>query len=198
MYAEYVRNINRLLEALVVTNQAGEEYSVQDGFDTWVKCTHDVSIKKQVMHMVGNGASATMASHMAADASKNGQIRARAYNDAALLSAVGNDLAYEEVFAMPIDHFGDADDVLITISSSGNSPNIIRAIEAARKVGMQIITLSGMKENNRSRSLGDINFFIPGATYGLVECTHQIVLHYWLDLYITRHINSAPKTLQLP
>ena len=141
MYAEYVRNINRLLEALVVTNQAGDEYSVQDGFDAWVKCTHEVSIQKQVMHMVGNGASATMASHMAADASKNGQIRARAYNDAALLSAVGNDLAYEEVIAMPIDHFGDADDVLITISSSGNSPNIIRAIEAARKVGMQIITL---------------------------------------------------------
>ena len=73
------------------------------------------------MFFVGNGASAMMASHMAADASKNGGFRAMAFNDQALMTAVSNDICYEQSFAMPLKRFANPGDMLVTISSSGNS-----------------------------------------------------------------------------
>ena len=108
-----------------------------------------------------------MASHMAADASKNGGFRALAFNDQALMTAVSNDICYEQSFAMPLKRFANCGDVLVTISSSGNSPNVIAAIEAARELKLQVVTLSGMKQNNQSRKIGDLNFYVPAETYGL-------------------------------
>lgn len=136
------------------------------------------------MYFVGNGASATMASHMSADATKNGQLRAKTFNDQSLLTAISNDIDYKEVYALPIKRFGNKEDILVTISSSGNSPNIIRAIEEAHRIGMKVVTLSGMKENNGSREMGDLNFWIPADFYGVVESSHQTVLHSWLDRYL--------------
>lgn len=125
-----------------------------------------------------------MASHMAADASKNGNFRSLAFNDPALLTAVSNDIAYEECFAVPLKRFANPSDGLVSISSSGNSKNVIRAIETARELKMQVITLSGMSPDNKSRKMGDINFYIPADTYGIVEVTHQALLHCWLDLFM--------------
>jgi D-sedoheptulose 7-phosphate isomerase len=67
------------------------------------------------------------------------------------------------------------------VSSSGNSANIVQAIESARKMGLTIVTMSGMASNNSSRALGDLNFWIPADTYGTVESSHQVLLHCWLD-----------------
>ena len=78
-------------------------------------------------------------------------------------------------------------DMLITISSSGNSPNIIKAIHTARELGVFIVTLSGKKEDNQSRRLGDVNFYVPLDTYGLVESAHAVLLHCWLDMYLDKY-----------
>ena len=94
--------------------------------------TREVHDRGGQLYLVGNGASAAMASHIAADACKNGGLRAQAFNDAALLTATGNDLAFDQVFALPLDRLARAGDLLIAISSSGDSPNIVRALEAAR------------------------------------------------------------------
>ena len=77
--------------------------------------------------------------------------------------------------------------MLITISSSGNSPNIIKAINTARELGVFIVTLSGKKEDNQSRRLGDLNFYVPLDTYGLVESAHAVLLHCWLDMYLDKY-----------
>ena len=74
--------------------------------------------------------------------------------------------------------------MLVAISSSGNSPNIIEAIGAARELEMHVITLTGMEPDNRARGLGDLNFYVPAQTYGLVECCHHVLLHCWLDRYM--------------
>ena len=183
-YKNYVESLSSALENMKVTGLNGQEIDQEEGLSQWCKITSTVRANNATMYFTGNGASAMMASHMAADASKNGRFRSVAFNDAALMTAVSNDISYEESFAMPLKRFADPGAVLVTISSSGNSPNIVRAIEAARKLELQVVTLSGMKPDNRSRQMGDINFYIPADTYGVVEVTHQAILHCWLDKFM--------------
>lgn len=131
---------------------------------------------------VGNGGSATIASHMAIDYAKNGGIRAVAFNDPAFLTCLGNDLGYENVFAQSIAMLGTAGDLLVAISSSGRSANILNAVAAARAKGMPVLTLSGFGADNPLRRLGDRNVYAGSATYGMVEIAHLVYLHGVLDL----------------
>lgn len=128
---------------------------------------------------------------------KNAGVRALAYNDVAFLTAIGNDLNYDQVFARPLDWYGRAGDLLATISASGNSANVLRAIEVARRKGCRVLTFSGMKPDNLSRRLGDFNFYVPALTYGIAECSHQVLLHAWLDRFMNVHEWQA-KTPQRP
>lgn len=169
---------------MTVTSDKGDVLDHDTGLSRWCDWTRNVKREAKTMFFIGNGASAMMASHMAVDSSKNGGVRSLAFNDAALLTAVSNDISYDKSFAFPLKRFADNGDLLITISSSGNSPNVIEAITVAREIGLQVVTLSGMKPQNRSRQLGDLNFYIPAATYGLVESCHQTLLHCWLDKFM--------------
>jgi D-sedoheptulose 7-phosphate isomerase len=169
------------LQKLQTTGRNGEVLDNELAFDQLCELTKTVQTSSSMIHFIGNGASACFASHMAVDWTKNAGLKALAYNDLAFLTAIGNDLGYENSFSKPIEWFGRKGDLLATISSSGNSPNIIKAIEVGRANGLQIATFSGMKPDNKSRRLGDLNFYIPATTYGIVECSHQILLHAWLD-----------------
>jgi D-sedoheptulose 7-phosphate isomerase len=132
--------------------------------------------------LVGNGGSAAIASHTAIDLSKNAQIDATAFNDASALTCLANDYGYQWVFAKQIQYHDVPGDILVAISSSGASENIINAVEAARHVGnVQVFTFSGFDHNNRLRGCGDINFWVPSHRYGFVELTHQIILHQIAD-----------------
>lgn len=183
-YQHYNGEISRSLCNLQTTGLDGCEIPDETAFLRWVSLTRDVEGNRRTVYFVGNGASCAMASHMAADTLKNGRLRAMAFNDPPLLTAVSNDMDFRECFAEPIRRFGLPGDLLTTISSSGNSPNIIRAIEVARQAGMSVVTLSGMNDQNQSRGLGDVNFYVPARTYGIIECAHQVLLHCWLDLYM--------------
>ncbi len=183
-FNSYIKEIEASLQAMIVTDISNNVIQQEEGINRWSLITQKVKKANDVMFFVGNGASAMMASHMAADASKNGELRSLAFNDAALMTAVSNDVSYEDCFSIPLKRFANSDDVLVTISSSGNSPNIIRAIETARQLEMKIVTLSGMQADNRSRKKGDLNFYIPADTYGVVEASHQVLLHCWLDKFM--------------
>lgn len=187
----YVAAIGSGLARLAITDKRGRTLTAAEGFGRWVEITHEVEARGQHLYLVGNGASAAMASHFAADACKNGRLRAQAFNDGALLTCTGNDLAFDQVFALPLARFARAGDMLITISSSGASPNILRALECARDMQLQVVTVSGKAEDNPSRTFGDLNFYIPTARYGLIESGHHVVLHYWLDQYLDRYGQGA-------
>jgi len=133
---------------------------------------------------IGNGASASIASHMATDYWKNGGMRAMAFNDAALLTCLSNDCGYENVFGKSVEMFADEGDILVAISSSGKSENILNGVHAARKQGAHVVTLSGFKSDNPLRSMGDINFFVPDEDYGPVEVVHLSITHCILDAII--------------
>ena len=190
-WEEYFVGLCSGLSRLTMTDKTGQTLTVADGFQRWVGMTHDVQTRGQNLYLIGNGASASMASHFAADACKNGRLRAQAFNDASLLTATANDHAYDEVFALPLDRLARAGDLLIAISSSGSSPNIVRALERARTLRLQIVTLSGRRPDNPSRQFGDVNVYIPNERYGWIEPSHQVVLHYWLDQYLNVHGQGA-------
>ena len=187
----YLDALDTALEKLAATASGGAALPVADAFTRWLEMTRTVHASGGTIYMVGNGGSAMMAGHFAADACKNGRLRALAFNDAALLTAAGNDLAFSEIFAVPLSQLAREGDLLITISSSGNSPNIIRAVEVARAAGLKIVTLSGKAQDNKSRTMGDVNFYVPADRYGWVESAHHVVMHYWLDQYLNLHRGGA-------
>jgi D-sedoheptulose 7-phosphate isomerase len=148
----------------------------------WINDTaRDAHAAGNTVIFVGNGGSAGIASHMAIDFAKAGGIRAVTFSDAASLTCLGNDLGYDQVFAHPVALHGRPGDLLIAISSSGRSANIINAVTAARARGCTVLTLSGFAPDNPLRALGDINLYVPAAAYGFVEVTHQALLHAALD-----------------
>jgi D-sedoheptulose 7-phosphate isomerase len=182
-WQDYVGTLVAACDGLRVTSEGGA-LSPGDGLRRWIEKTREVHTRGGNVYLIGNGASAAMASHFAADACKTAQLRALTFNDASLLTATSNDLGFDDAFALPLRHIGRAGDMLISISSSGSSPNIVRALEAARAAAMDIITLSGRRPDNPSRTLGDLNFYVPAERYGMVESAHTLILHYWVDHYV--------------
>ena len=133
----------------------------------------------------GNGGSAAIASHVSVDLTKNANIRSVNFNEADLITCFANDYGYERWIEKAIHFYADNNDVLILISSSGKSPNMINACKAARnKKISKIITFSGHENNNPLSKLGDINFWINSKAYNFVENTHQIWLLTICDLII--------------
>ena len=131
--------------------------------------------------MIGNGGSAGIAGHMAIDFAKNGGVRSVTFNDASSLTCLGNDLGYDQVFAKQVEMQGLPGDILIAISSSGRSANILRAAEQAAAGKCAVVTLTGFTADNPLRAMGAVNFYAPSQVYGFVETAHQMVLHAILD-----------------
>ena len=190
-WRDYSTRIENALNQLTASESSGREVPLDEAFTRWVTLTRDTRDGHNTIFIVGNGGSAMIAGHFAADACKNAKLRALALNDVALLTASANDLAFAEVFAVPLSQLGCAGDLLITVSSSGNSPNIIRAIEVARSARMHVVTLSGKGPDNRSRTMGDLNFYVPANRFGWVESAHHIVMHHWLDQYLNAYGGGA-------
>jgi D-sedoheptulose 7-phosphate isomerase len=186
----YVRTLAAACDGLAVTS-AGGALSPDEGLRRWIDTTRDVHARGRNVYLIGNGASAAMASHFAADACKTAQLRALAFNDASLLTATSNDLSFDDAFALPLRRLAHPGDMLISISSSGSSPNIVRALDAARAAAMDIITLSGKSPDNPSRTRGDLNFYVPDQRYGMVESAHTVILHYWVDHYVLAYGDGA-------
>ena len=134
----------------------------------------------------GNGGSSAMASHVAVDLTKNAGIRAINFNESDLITCFANDYGYEEWIKKSIEFYADPDDMVVLISSSGRSQNVINAGKIAKERGMKLITFSGFQSDNPLRALGDLNFWVDNSEYNIVEMTH----HVWLLAMIDRIIAS--------
>lgn len=183
-YQHYCEAHDSALAKLEITSIDGKEISHDRGFDALCDFSAKLAENFRQKYFVGNGASAAFANHMALDWSKNGGVPAHTFSSAPILTALGNDLGFDEAFSAPLVYYSKKGDLLVTISSSGNSANIIKSIEVAREKGINVVTFSGLKPDNLSRKMGDLNFYIPAKTYGIVECAHQVLLHIWLDQYM--------------
>lgn len=182
MLKNYVDHLAACVSNCTVTNEKGEEILLDSGIlqlGKLAKKTHAVGNK---IIFIGNGGSAAICSHMAIDYSKNGGMRALAFNDGAFLTCLGNDFGYQSVFTKQVEFHGQPGDLLIAISSSGKSQNILEAVQQAKAQKMNVITLSGFDSINPLRLLGQLNFYIADRNYGFVELGHLTLLHAALDI----------------
>ena len=131
----------------------------------------------------GNGGSAAIASHVSLDLVKNTKIKVVKFNEAALLTCFSNDYGYEKWIEKATDFYANKGDVVILISSSGKSQNMLNACKAAkRKKISKIITLTGNKKNTPLSKVGDINLWVNSNIYNYIENIHQIWLLTISDL----------------
>ena len=131
--------------------------------------------------LAGNGGSAAIVAHVHNDLAKMVGVRALALQDIPLLTALTNDLGYEHGYEQQVKRWVEPGDLLIAVSSSGRSPNILAAVAAAREGGAEVVTYSGFTADNPLSRLGDINFYVEAASYGVVEMAHAVLLHHLTD-----------------
>lgn len=189
-FNKYTKEIYQYLNNMLVTDNDNNTLAQEIGLEQWVLKTKQTKDFNGKLFFIGNGASATMAEHLSHDCFQNADIETATCSETSHITAISNDISYEDVFAYRINKVLNEKDILITISSSGNSPNIIKAIKTAKEKGSFVVTLSGMKADNQSRMLGDLNFYIPANTYGLVESCHAVLLHCWLDLFLDNYMGG--------
>jgi D-sedoheptulose 7-phosphate isomerase len=134
--------------------------------------------------IVGNGGSAAMASHVAVDLTKAAGIRAVNFNEADLITCFANDYGYEHWVEKALEAYADLEDLVILISSSGKSQNILNAAEKAKSIGLSVITVSGFLADNSLRKLGDLNLWVDSTEYNIVEMTHHVWLVAIIDYLI--------------
>jgi len=159
-------------------------------FDMALKI-RDTGEKSGKVIIIGNGGSAAIASHISVDLTKVASIRSTNFNEAGLLTCFSNDYGYEHWAEKAIEFYADKDDLIILISSSGQSDNIINGAIKARDMGVSLITLSGFKESNPLKKMGDINLWVDSTNYNIVETTHQVWLLSVVDYLIESNQNRG-------
>ena len=177
---------NIYLERLRLALENVQMQSLLDGIsldmDALVAIFGNVRVVGKCLYFIGNGGSAGIAMHMTADFLKNGRMRTVSMYNPATLTCLGNDFGYEYVFSKQLELLAQSEDLLVAISSSGNSPNILRGIEMAKEKGCKVITLTGFREDNKARHMGDFNVYVPSMEYGIVESVHNIILQQVVDI----------------
>ncbi len=147
--------------------------------------------EKQVFTL-GNGGSASTASHMAADLAKNTigpnmrRFRILSLNDnTSIMTALANDMGYENVFCEQLMNLITAGDLLVVISASGNSENVLKAMSYAQERSAQVVGLLGF-DGGRAAAIADLSIIVPSDHYGVIEDAHLIVNHIFVDYFRTR------------
>jgi D-sedoheptulose 7-phosphate isomerase len=154
------------------------------------KLAIDASNNSKKIIVVGNGGSAAMSSHVSVDFTKVAGLRAINFNEADLLTCFSNDFGYENWVSHALEAYADSVDIVILISSSGSSPNIINGAKKAKIMELPLITFSGFSFDNKLNGLGNINFWCDSKAYNVIEMTHHIWLLAMVDKIIKYNLST--------
>jgi D-sedoheptulose 7-phosphate isomerase len=136
----------------------------------------------------GNGAASSIAGHAALDFTKQGKIKSLCFHDPALLTAFANDFGYEKAYAQIISHYYEPSDIVIFVSVSGESSNIIEGLKKAKELGLRTIGFSGRNRNNSLNVSADHVFWVDSQAYNIVENVHSIWLLALCDFVIGKSV----------
>jgi len=156
-----------------------------------VDLLRSVTRTKSKVIVAGNGGSASMASHVSVDLTKVAHVRAVNFNEPDLLTCFANDFGYEHWVDKALEYYADTNDVVILISSSGQSRNMVNGALKAKALRLSLITLSGFEADNPLRKIGDINFWVNSHDYNIVEMVH----HVWLLAIVDRIIHDKHQSV---
>ena len=166
-----------------IYNKFYNEYFTGKEFqDTFSKSLDLLKNRKRIF-FVGNGGSNSICSHMMEDYAKIGKFQAFTFSDPAFITCYSNDYGFDNAMKEWLEIYFEKGDLLVAISSSGSSQNILNAAEKAQKIGGDVLTLSGFSPSNKLRAKGNVNYYLEIENYGVVECFHQVILHAMLDEY---------------
>lgn len=185
---EYLRSLSEALSEVKISDRQEEVLSLETAVALAAEMVTSLSTNACKIMLIGNGGSAALVSHMQNDLCASVGVRAMVFNEASLLTALTNDHGYAGAFRRLVELWTDAGDLLIAVSSSGKSENILQAVQAAAERGAQVITFSGFQPTNPLRSLGDLNFYIDSNSYGFVECAHMSLMHALTDLALASQL----------
>ena len=178
---KHAGKLQALITAAEFTDGQGKAMPYADGFEKNLNLLKDAEKKNTCVFLVGNGGSASIVSHISNDFVNVAKIRAFTLHESSMLTCMSNDYGYENVYSKPLATLAQKNDLLIAVSSSGKSPNIINAANCIKKVGGKVITLSGFSKDNPLRKIGSVNFWLNSSDYGLVEVGHMFFLHCLSD-----------------
>ena len=147
--------------------------------------------KTKKVILLGNGGSASIASHVSVDLTKNANIRSINFNEADLLTCFSNDYGYEKVFSKCLEFYADKGDVVVIISSSGKSKNLIEAAKVCKRKKILLFTLTGFSKSNPLKKMGNVNLWVNSKSYNIIENIHQIWLLSVVDKIIGKTEYSA-------
>lgn len=186
MYRDYLLELEDCIRKTQILKGTEKLADWESAFEQVVTCFMKTKRETKQLFFIGNGGSSAIASHMTADFMKNGGMRTVSLYDNALTTCMGNDYGYEYVFSRPMKFWVKEGDLVVAISSSGNSPNICNAIKAAKGKGAEVVTFTGFAPDNKSKAMGDINVYVPCSKYGIVESIHNLILQQVVDLIMER------------
>lgn len=169
-FSEYVEKISALKDKVDTSN-----------LDNIVELFKQLIRNKKTLYVVGNGGSESIAQHTVTDYTKgtfihNALRTISLGSNSSIITALGNDHSFDEIFSKQIEFYCDQDDVLFCVSSSGNSQNIINAIKKAKSIGMKTVSFTGF-DGGRAKLDSDYNIHVPFNNYGIVEDIHQSLMH---------------------
>lgn len=187
MEIDHLENFIQCLKSIQVYEQSGQIIrNYNRVIYELVNMFLEIRNEQKNVFFIGNGGSAAIASHMTADFMKNGKMKTCSLYDHSVMTCMGNDYGYEYVFSKPLEFLGNEGDLLVAISSSGNSQNIVNALEVAREKGLKIITFTGFHNTNRIIEQGSYNVYVPVCHYGMVESIHNLILQQIVDTILER------------
>ena len=181
MLTQYLDELNRLFQGMEISNANGASLATDDGARAAVALIEEIKRMNCKAMVVGNGGSAAIASHTQNDFCKAVGMRSLVFTEQPLLTALSNDDSYQSAYESLVRLWAVEGDLLVAISSSGRSENILRAVMAAKAAGCKVITMSGFGADNPLRRTGDVNFYIPSGDYGPVEIAHAALAQFLTD-----------------
>ena len=174
---KYIENFK-----LKITEVQLQKNHIKDIFKVLMKYKN-----KNQVHIFGNGGSASIASHFSMDLTNNSAIKCISYNDPSIITCYANDFKFENWISRTIYKYGKKNDLLILISSSGESKNMINAVKMAKKKKFnRIITFTGFKKNNSLKKIGNLNVWVDSRNYNVIENIHQFYLLLLVDMIKNR------------
>ncbi len=174
-FAQYMRRVAELVEAIDLA-----------AFDAATALLKNAHARGGKVLLAGNGGSAAMASHIAVDLTKVAGIRGVTFNESDLITCFANDFGYEQWVAKALEYYADPEDVVVLISSSGRSPNIVNAAQQANSMKLPLVTFSGFAPDNPLRARGTVDFWVDSREYNHVEATHQTWLVAIVDALVAQ------------
>jgi len=169
---------SKISKALTLDNNVSEKI-IKTKF-LFEKCAK----RKGRVVFFGNGGSAGIASHLSVDLNKNAKIPSISFNDPGIITCYANDFGWENWISKAIELSLSKKDIVVLISSSGKSTNILNAAKYAKIKNIKTITLSGMSEKNNLKKTGLVNFWVDSKSYNIIETTHQFYMMAVIDLII--------------